>query len=250
MSKKRILIVDDDLVFVRILKNRLEVAGYDVLSAQDGIRGVQMARKERPDLIIMDIMMPGMNGHRACELIKKSSLTWDIPVIYVTVKDSIEDEELAMELGAEYYIKKPFEPEVLLRMIESVLERAEQLKKRKEKILVIDRNLSKIDEIRIKLEQAGFKIISSFNARDGVNKARTEKPDLILLDDATSDLDQHSSYDELKSDGELKNIPVFIITTETKLSEIMERLTHATRFIQEPIDYKDLLRNIEEILEK
>lgn len=250
MSKKRILIVDDDLVFVKILKNRLEVAGYDVLSALDGIKGVQMARKERPDLIIMDILMPGLDGHKACELIKKSSITWNIPVIYVTIKDSIGDEELAMELGAEYYIKKPCEPEVLLRMIESALERAEQLSKRKEKILVIDRDLAKIDEIKIKLKQAGFKIISSFNAEDGVNKARTEKPDLILLDDSTSSLDQHSSYDELKSDGELKNIPVFVFTTKNKLREMIERLTHVTRFILEPIDYKDLLRNIEEILEK
>ena len=250
MSKKRILIIDDDLVFVKILKNRLEVAGYDVLSALDGIKGVQMARKERPDLIIMDVMMPGMDGHRACELIKKSPLTWNIPVIYVTIKDSLGDEELAMELGAEYYIKKPYQPEVLLRMIESALERAEQLSKREEKILVIDRDLAKIDEIKIVLEQAGFKIISSLNARDGMNKARTEKPDLILLDDSTSSMDQHSSYDELKSGGDLKNIPVFVFTTKTRLNGMIEKLNHVTRFILEPIDYKDLLRNIEEILKK
>lgn len=248
MSKKRILIIDDDLVSVKALKNRLEVAGYDVLSALDGNKGVQMARKERPDLIIMDILMPGMDGHKACELIKKSSLTWDIPVIYVTIKDSLEDEELARELGAEFYIKKPYEPEILLRLIESALEHAEQLKKREEKILVIDRDLAQIDEIKIKLKQAGFKVISSFNAKDGVDKARTEKPDLILLDESTSNLDQHSSFEELKSDVELKNIPIFVFTTETKLSEIIKKLTHVTRFIIEPIDYKDLLRNIEEIL--
>ena len=84
MLKKRVLIIDDDPVFARLLQADLHVAGYEVLTAKDGYRGVQTARKELPDLIIMDIMMPGIDGHRTSELIKKSHLTDDSPIIYVT----------------------------------------------------------------------------------------------------------------------------------------------------------------------
>ena len=122
MSRKSILIVDDDPVFIRMLQNQLEVAGYDVLSAQDGAKGIQIARSKRPDLIIMDIVMPDIDGHKACEIIKRSSLTRNIPIIYLTVKDTPEDEALALELGAKFFIRKPYKFEAILSMIESTLE--------------------------------------------------------------------------------------------------------------------------------
>jgi len=122
MSRKSILIVDDDPVFVRMLKNQLEVAGYDVLSAQNGAEGIQIARRKRPDLIIMDSVMPGIDGHKASEIIKKSSLTRNIPIIYMTIKDTLKDEELALELGAKFFIRKPYKVETLLSIIKSVLE--------------------------------------------------------------------------------------------------------------------------------
>jgi CheY-like chemotaxis protein len=121
MPKKRVLIVDDDPVFVRLLETDLHVAGYEALSAKDGYKGIKAAQKEQPDLIIMDIMMPGIDGHRTSELIKKSDLTADIPIIYVTAKDGLLDEELAMEMGADFYLKKPYEPDILLSVIQESL---------------------------------------------------------------------------------------------------------------------------------
>ena len=122
MPKKRVLIIDDDPVFARILQADLSVADYEALTAKDGYMGVDIARKERPDLIIMDIMMPGMDGHKTSELIKKSHLTADIPIIYVTAKDGLLDEELAIEIGADFFLKKPYEPDVLLSLIKKSLQ--------------------------------------------------------------------------------------------------------------------------------
>lgn len=121
MPKKRVLIVDDDPVFVRLLETDLHVAGYEAFAAKDGYMGIEKAQKERPDLIIMDIIMPGMDGHRTSEIIKQSPLTADIPIVYVTAKDGLLDEELAMELGADFYLKKPYEPDVLLSVIQKTL---------------------------------------------------------------------------------------------------------------------------------
>ena len=129
MAKKRILIIDDEPNFVRMLQLRLETAGYEVLVAFDGMQGVSSAHKEKPDLIFLDIMMPAMHGHRVCEALKKSANTWTIPIIYLTAKGSKDDEELAYKLGAEHFLTKPYEPEILLETIKKALEPGAQLKK-------------------------------------------------------------------------------------------------------------------------
>lgn len=129
MDKKRILIIDDEPDFVHVVQLRLEAAGYVVLVAFDGMQGVSAAHKEKPDLIIMDIMMPAMHGHRVCEALKKSARTWTIPIIYLTAKGSKEDEELAYKLGAEHFLTKPYDPQVLLEIIKKTLEPGAQLEK-------------------------------------------------------------------------------------------------------------------------
>lgn len=121
MPEERILVIDDDPVFIKLLQADLQVAKYEVLTAKDGYEGIKVARKEHPDLIIMDIMMPGMDGHKTSEIIKNSHLTAGIPIIYVTAKDGLLDEELAMELGAESFLKKPYEPKMLLSIIKKTL---------------------------------------------------------------------------------------------------------------------------------
>ena len=129
MEKKRILIIDDEQNFVRMLQLRLEAAGYEILVAFDGMQGVSAAHKEKPDLIFLDIMMPAMHGHRVCESLKKSANTWTIPIIYLTAKGSKADEELAYKLGAEYFLTKPYEPEVLLETVKKALEPGAQLER-------------------------------------------------------------------------------------------------------------------------
>jgi len=122
MDKKRILIIDDEPDFVRVVQLRLEAAGYKVLVAFDGMQCVSFAHKEKPDVIILDIMMPAMHGHRVCETLKKSSKTWTIPIIYLTAKGSKEDEDLAYKLGAEHFLTKPYDPQDLLAVIKKALE--------------------------------------------------------------------------------------------------------------------------------
>src|SRR4030042_3809880 len=129
MEKKRILIIDDEPDFVRVVQLRLEAAGYVVLAAFDGVQGVSFSHKEKPDLIILDIMMPAMHGHRVCEALKKSSKTWTIPIIFLTAKGSKEDEELAYKLGAEHFLTKPYDPQVLLERIKKALDPGAQLEK-------------------------------------------------------------------------------------------------------------------------
>ena len=121
-QKKKILIVDDERDIVKVLVIRLESSGYEVISAFDGAQGVFMAHKENPDLVILDIRMPAGDGFSVAERLKRSSYTWTIPIIFLTGSPEREAEGKAMDLGARFFIKKPYDPEELLDAVKRALE--------------------------------------------------------------------------------------------------------------------------------
>ena len=127
MTKKRILVVDDEKDFVEMIKFRLEASGYEVIAAFDGIQGVAFAKRKKPDLILLDVMMPAGGGYLVCERLKMSSNTWSIPIIFLTAKSQPEDEAKAYSVGAKFFLTKPYEPKVLLAMVKRALEPSEEL---------------------------------------------------------------------------------------------------------------------------
>ncbi|MBN3039120.1 MAG: response regulator [Candidatus Omnitrophica bacterium] len=120
MSKK-ILLVDDEAQLVEMMTMRFEAAGYEVISANDGQAALDKARNENPDLIILDLMLPKMDGYKVCALLKKDSRYKDIPIILFSAKAQEEDRKLGDEVGADAYIAKPFEPEELFGKIKQLL---------------------------------------------------------------------------------------------------------------------------------
>ena len=120
-EKKRILIIEDETELVKAIQIRLEQAGYEVLDAYDGQEGLEKAKKEKPDLIILDLMLPKMDGHKVCGLLKKDTRFAKIPIIILTAKAQESDEKLSFEVGADAYITKPFQHEVVLAKIKELL---------------------------------------------------------------------------------------------------------------------------------
>ncbi|MFH1046129.1 MAG: response regulator [Candidatus Omnitrophota bacterium] len=120
MSKK-ILIVDDEPQLVEMLSIRLEASGYKVIAAGDGQEGFDKARSENPDLIILDLMLPKMDGYKVCALLKKDARYKKIPIILFTAKAQDEDRKLGQEVGADAYLAKPFEPSLLLETLKRFL---------------------------------------------------------------------------------------------------------------------------------
>lgn len=118
---KKILIVDDEAELVDLVKIRLEAVGYEVIKAFDGQEGLDKAKLERPDLILLDIMMPKMDGYKVCGLLKMDARFKTIPVILFSAKAQKEDAQMAKEVGADLYITKPFEAPVLLVKIKELL---------------------------------------------------------------------------------------------------------------------------------
>ena len=121
MAKGKILVVDDEIYIVHILDFSLGMEGYNVVTALDGEQAVEKARTEKPDLIVLDIMMPKLDGYETCKILKADELTKDIPVILLSAKGRNVDQKIGFEVGADDYITKPFSPRKLVERINAVL---------------------------------------------------------------------------------------------------------------------------------
>lgn len=119
--KKKILVIDDDKNLVEMLKIRLESEGFKVVSAYDGEEGLEKTMKEKPNLIILDIMLPGISGYEVCQKLKDDRKTWDIPVMMLTAKGDLESRFTSLFTGAIEYMSKPYESRVLMRNIRQML---------------------------------------------------------------------------------------------------------------------------------
>ena len=117
MNKKKILIIDDEKEMVQLETMRLESHGYDVVVAYEGEAGLALARSEKPDLIIVDIMLPKIDGYEVCRRLKIDSQCRSIPIILVSAVDQKYDTDLGKKIGADDYFTKPFEPTILLAKI-------------------------------------------------------------------------------------------------------------------------------------
>ena len=117
MPKKKILVVDDETELVAMVKMRLEANQYEVITAADGQEGLDTARRERPDLILLDLLLPKIDGHQVCGLLKTDTRFRAIPIILFTARAQDSDKKMAEETGADAYITKPFEPQTLLKKI-------------------------------------------------------------------------------------------------------------------------------------
>jgi two-component system, OmpR family, alkaline phosphatase synthesis response regulator PhoP len=118
---KKILIVDDEPDIILMVGTRLKANGYEIISAGDGQAGYEMAQKEKPDLVILDLMLPKMDGYKVCGFLKRDYRYAKIPILMFTAKAQEEDMKLAREMGADAYLVKPFKPEELLGKIRELL---------------------------------------------------------------------------------------------------------------------------------
>lgn len=147
MSK--ILVVDDDANIVKLIKLYLEKEDYTVCTASDGIEAIDVWKRENPALIVLDIMMPKLDGNGVCREIRKTS---DVPIIMLTAKGETFDKVLGLELGADDYLVKPFEPKELLARIKAILRRSESKSDRSEEKTV------KFDKLEVNLTNYELKL--------------------------------------------------------------------------------------------
>lgn len=138
MAKKKILVVDDEKDILELLKYNLEREGYEVLKTVTGEEALEQVKRESPDLIILDLMLPGLNGLEVCKILKKDLRREAIPIIMLTAKGEESDIIVGLGLGADDYITKPFSPKVLIARVKAALRRREEKLKPREMIQMED----------------------------------------------------------------------------------------------------------------
>ncbi len=121
MFQGKVLVVDDEVYILHILDFSLGAEGFDVITAADGEQALARARSERPDLIVMDIMMPRLDGYETCRRLKSDPVTKEIPILLLSARGREEDRKRGMEVGADDYMTKPFSPNKLIARVTEML---------------------------------------------------------------------------------------------------------------------------------
>jgi len=120
-KKPRILVVDDEPLIVKLLAQHLQEEGFDVLTAIDGREGLMKARAEAPDLILLDLILPKLNGYEVCTMLKQDTRYQRIPIVMLTAKAHEKDERVGKECGADLYLRKPFQIPPLLEHLRAMI---------------------------------------------------------------------------------------------------------------------------------
>jgi DNA-binding response OmpR family regulator len=245
MAKKRILVIDDMPNVVTMLKTRLETWGYEVITASDRRQGLTFANAEKPDLIILDIVMPSGGGYSVFSRLRMSPKTRSIPVIFLTAKDRPEDVARAYKLGAQYFVKKPYEPETLLETVRKVLEPSApppQPRKLKKRIMIVSEDAGCVEFEKI--AETGYEVSIVPSIKEGAHQAKKAKPDVLLVDGALIQTNHFDGFYQLKLEFALDEIPVIISVMKNELAEFQKALGGFSRYCFKPINYIDLLGDI------
>lgn len=199
--QERILVVDDEAKIVQLARDYLERDGFRVISARDGITGLAKARSEKPDLVILDLMLPGMDGWEVCRVLRRESET---PIIMLTARAEESDQIVGLELGADDYVTKPFSPRALVARVRAVLRRVQgglQVPNRIERgSLVIDLagHRVELDGLTLHLTPNEFRLLAVLAGHPGQTLTREQ-----LLDEL-----QGASYNRFDRsiDSHIKNL--------------------------------------------
>ena len=204
MESNKILVIDDQPGNVFLLQDRLNREGYNVITAYDGNNGISKATDELPDLILLDVMMPGIDGFETCKKISANKKTKNIPIILVTALNSSEDTQRGFECGAYDYIKKPFNKIELISRIKAALRFANTRK------LLLD--LEKIETYSATLKKANHEI----------------KQPLTLINLSTTALKRELEDVTFNKDSALKRVK-FIETATKEIISIMTKMLNMDR---------------------
>ena len=187
-QKKRILLIEDDADISALIKLQAEMLGYKLHAEVDGLNGYRAVEREKPDIVILDIMLPGQNGFDVCRKIKSNPDLKNIPVIILSAKGEELDVVLGLELGADDYVAKPFSPKILFSRVKAVLRRGKEPEKTPQLlafgdfVLDVDRYLLRRGEKSITITLSEFGILKRLLANRGKVLTRNQ-----LLEDIHND---------------------------------------------------------------
>lgn len=182
---KNVLIIEDDRDILNLIDWHLKSEGYNTLSSENGSEGLEIAKKKHPDLIILDLMLPGMDGLQVCKALKRNEATESIAIIMLTARGEEVDRVVGFELGADDYIVKPFSPRELILRIRAIMRRSERetekqpLLRHKELLIDQERFQAEIGESPIQLTLTEFNLLLELIQNKGKVRTRDQLLDRV-----------------------------------------------------------------------
>ena len=189
MKKSKIVVIEDEVDILEVINYNLSKEGFDVCSALDGEEGLALIKKEVPDLVLLDLMLPGLDGIEICRKLKTDYSTRSIPIIMVTAKGEESDIVLGLGMGADDYMVKPFRPRELMARIRSVLRRGDFIEEGEglvsidELVIDINRHEVKLEEKKIVLTAMEFKLLHFLASHPGQVFTRENLLNHVSTDD-------------------------------------------------------------------
>lgn len=244
-EKPLALIVEDSPQAGELLRLHIESAGYRVEIASNGADAVEMAKRLRPSVITLDLILPVKDGWQVLKELKRHPLCRHIPVIIVSI---IDEKSLGFSLGAVDYFVKPVNKDDLLQAMNRV-HLAPRGDNSRPTILVIDDDRAATDLIQVILENEGYKVLKAYHGKEGVDIATRERPDLIILDLIMPETSGFNVAYQLKQIPATRTIPIIILTSMDIDAETQEQLGAyvASLMSKSSFTKKDLLREISNI---
>lgn len=258
-----VLIIDDNAMNVDITQELLEPAGISVLAAENAVRGISIMQDYKPDLVLLDLLMPHLNGFETALVIKTDPEIQNIPLIAFTALATPEDREKALEAGCQDVILKPINTETFLSTIKSylkvdfnVLESSlDKVKseatplpfsiERSHTILIVDDNPMNVDILKEATTAIGQNALSAYNGQEALHQIQEIKPDLILLDIMMPEMNGYTVMDILKSQPDTANIPVIIISALDRIEDRVQGLLKGSQdYITKPFELTEVQARI------
>jgi two-component system cell cycle response regulator len=251
---RSILIVEDDEATRALLATLLGRGRFRTLEAVDAETGLQLASRHRPDCILMDIRLPGMDGLAATRLLKSDPQLRHIPVVAMTAFVGAEEERNALAAGCEGFLSKPFDTRGLLEYLERFLLRSGQAAgappDRKARILIVDDEPQVVEVLERQLRAAGYECLRAHGGLPALQLAQGEGPDLILLDVLMEDLDGFEVTRRLKCNLKTAGIPIILVTALHDVEDKVRGLAAgADEFLSKPVNGAELAVRIKSMLQ-
>jgi CheY-like chemotaxis protein len=218
-----VLVIDDDESAREILARGLAKEGFRVLGASSGEEGVKLAREARPDVITLDILMPGMDGWSVLRLLKSDPQVAEIPVVLITMVDG---RDMGKALGAADYLSKPIDRERL-----STVLRKYKCTNPPCPVLVVEDDPAARELMRRALSAQGWNVCEAKDGREALTVVRRTRPDLIFLDLMMPEMDGFQFVEELRANPDWRSIPVVVVTAKELTQEDRDRLSGNVRSI-------------------
>ncbi len=250
MSAVRILVVDDNPTNLKLVSDVLECEGYEILKAIDAEEAERLVNQHRPELVLIDIALPGMDGLTLTRKLKAQEKTKDVVIVALTAFAMKGDEQKARDAGCDGYITKPIDTRALPALVAGYLPRLElKATKLAFKILVIEDTPSELKLAQIVLSCAGHNVSVAEAAEQALQAVKRNKPQIILLDLHLPDIDGLALARTLKADPETRDIHIVAITSfPERFSKAEVLAAGCDAYLTKPISTRRLPRQIEEVI--